>query len=76
MLLDRRRTETLLAYRMEIVNETILILLFYTMMGYGMLVLQGSALHSIGFINIFLLFTLIGVNSFAFFYLTVRRVIR
>ena len=43
MLLDRRRSESLLAYRLEIVNEIMLVQLYYVMMGYAMFVLEGAA---------------------------------
>ena len=68
IILDRRRKESTLDYRMEIVNEAMLVSLYYTMMGFGMYVLDGAAKHSVGILNIVLLFKLIGVNAISIIY--------
>ena len=43
MMLDRRRTDSYVGYVVEIINELTIVLLSYVMMGYAMLVLEGSA---------------------------------
>ena len=75
IILDRRRKESTLDYRMEIVNESMLVSLYYTMMGYGMCVLDGAAKHSIGILNIVLLFKLMVVNAISIIYSTGKRLI-
>ena len=75
IILDRRRKESTLYYRMEIVNEAMLVSLYYTMMGFGMYVLDGAAKHSVGILNIVLLFKLIGVNAISIIYTTGKRLI-
>ena len=76
IILDRRRKESTLDYRMEIVNEAMLVSLYYTMMGFGMCVLDGAAKHSVGILSIVLLFKLIGVNAISIIYTTGKRLIR
>ena len=76
MILDRRRKESTLDYSMEIVNEAMLVSLYYTMMGFGMCVLDGAAKHSVGILSIVLLFKLIGVNAISIIYTTGKRLIR
>ena len=73
IILDRRRKESTLDYRMEIVNEAMLVSLYYTMIGFAICVLDGAAKHSIGFINIVLLFKLMGVNAISIIYTTGKR---
>ena len=76
IILDRRRKESTIDYRMEILNEAMLVSLYYTMMGFGMYVLEGAAKHSLGILNIILLFKLMGVNAISIIYSTGKRFIR
>ena len=63
MMLDRRRTDSYVGCVVEIINELTIVLLSYVMMGYGMFVLEGSALNQLGRANIALIFTCIGINA-------------
>ena len=76
IMLDRRRSESIVAYRLEILNEYMLILLYYLMMGYGMFVLQGKEKYTLGMLNIATLFTLILINLVVIIYDTLRNLIR
>ena len=76
IMLDRRRSESIVAYRLEILNEYMLILLYYLMMGYGMFVLQGEERDTLGVINIAIFLTLITINLVVILYDTVRNLIR
>ena len=76
MMVDRRRTESLLGYRIEITNEVLLVGLYYIFMGYGLFVLDGEKIHTQGFANIALLFTCIGVNAIHIVYIQIRSLVK
>ena len=56
-------------------NETILVLLYYTVMLYGMASQEGHWLHAIGYVNVTLTFVLIILNSILMVYLSIKRLI-
>ena len=76
MMLDRRRTESNTAYNTEILNEIIVVILSYIMMGYGVYVLDGSVQNKIGSINIFFLFLCIGINFIVLIFNSIRSIYR
>ena len=76
MMLQTRRVESSLGYRVEIMNETLLVILYYVAMGYGVLIGYGTALHDMGSLHIALIFTIILPNAAIIAYLTVKWIIR
>ena len=76
MMLDRRRIESNTAYVTEIINEIIVVILSYIMMGYGVYVLDGSTQNTIGSINIFVLFLCIGINFIILIFNSIKGIYR
>ena len=76
MMLDRRRTDSLVGYVVEILNEITIVLLSYTMMGYGVFVGQGQIMNTIGKVNIAILFICIGLNAIVLIVSSLRHLYR
>ena len=57
-------------------NETLLIILYYVAMSYGVFIGHGTVLHDIGSLHIALIFTIILPNAAIIVYLTVKWIIR
>ena len=75
LILQKRRIDCYVGYITEIVNEILLVLLQYAVMGYGLHVDEGSALYTIGYVNIFLIYVCICINGGIMIHATVRRLI-
>ena len=71
MILQKRRIKTDIGYVTEIFNETMLLILLYTIMGYSMHVQEGSALHTIGEVNVGLIYTSLTINVAIIIYSTI-----
>ena len=76
MMLHTRRIESSLSYRVEIINETLLVILYYVAMSYGVFIGHGTVLHDIGSLHIALIFTIILPNAAIIAYLTVKWIIK
>ena len=71
MILQKRRIKTDIGYVTEIFNETMLLILLYTIMGYSMHVQEGSVLHTIGEVNVGLIYTSLTINVAIIIYSTI-----
>ena len=74
MILQKRRIKTDIGYVTEVFNETMFLLLLYTIMGYSMHVQEGSVLNAIGEVNIGLIHTSLTVNVAIIIYSTIVRI--
>ena len=63
LLLDRRRIDSTLGYRMEIFNEMMIVCVSYTMIIYACFPLEGVFINAIGMLNVILILLCLGVNA-------------
>ena len=71
-MVDRKRTDSLYGYVVEVTNELVLVGLYYINMGYGVALREGSTIHKLGLTHIVLIFACTTTNALFIIYRSVQ----